>query len=92
MSRFRVAKPAGAPPLPGGPFGPGGGGCGMTFEQSVEDFIRALQSTSSLSRVTLGERTDAFAAEVRALFARLGITRIALPVAAMVVWGRPLRP
>ena len=62
------------------------------FEQSVEDFIRALQSTSSLSRVTLGERTDAFAAEVRALFARLGITRIALPVAAMVVWGRPLRP
>ena len=64
----------------------------VPFEQAVEDFIRALQSTSSLSRVTLGERTDAFAADVRGLFARLGITRIALPVAAALVWGRPLRP
>ena len=64
----------------------------VPFEQAVEDFIQALQSTSSLSRVTLGERTDAFAADVRGLFARLGITRIALPVAAALVWGRPLRP
>ena len=64
----------------------------IPFEQSVEDFIRGLQSTSSLSRVTLGERTDAFAADVRALFTRLGITRLVLPVAAGLVWGRPLRP
>src|SRR2546430_6695884 len=59
----------------------------VPFEQSVEDFIRWLQSTSSLSRVTLGERTDAFAADVHALFARLGITRLSLPVAAALVWG-----
>ena len=64
----------------------------VPFEQSVEDFIRGLQSTSSLSRVTLGERTDAFAADLRALFARLGIARLSLPVAADIVWGRPLRP
>ncbi|HEV8468274.1 MAG TPA: class I SAM-dependent methyltransferase [Candidatus Limnocylindria bacterium] len=62
------------------------------FEQSVEDFVRALQSTSTLSRVTLGERTDAFAAEVRGLFATLGVDRVAFPVAGHVVWGRPLRP
>src|SRR5207244_5636709 len=64
----------------------------IPFEQSIEDFIRALQSTSSLSRVTLGERTAAFAAEVRALFASLGVDRVAFPVAGSVVWGRPLRP
>ena len=64
----------------------------VPFEQSIEDFIHALQSTSSLSRVTLGERTAAFAAEVRALFASLGVDRVAFPVAGSVVWGRPLRP
>src|SRR5439155_1186695 len=42
--------------------------------------------------VTLGERTAAFAAEVRALFASLGVDRVAFPVAGSVVWGRPLRP
>jgi len=62
------------------------------FEQSVEDFLRALQSTSTLSRVTLSDRSDAFAAEVRGLFATLGIDRVAFPVAGHVVWGRPRRP
>ena len=28
----------------------------------------------------------------RMLLARLGITRLSLPVAAALVWGRPLRP
>jgi SAM-dependent methyltransferase len=64
----------------------------VPFEQSVDDFVRALQSTSSLSRVTLGEKTDAFAADVRDLFATLGIERVAFPVAGHIVWGRPLRP
>jgi SAM-dependent methyltransferase len=63
----------------------------VPFEQSVEEFTLALGSTSSLSRVTLGARQDAFAAEVRALFARLGLSRVAFPVAGNVVWGRPLR-
>jgi SAM-dependent methyltransferase len=62
------------------------------FEQSVDDFVLALQSTSSLSRVTLGAGTDAFAAEVRALFTSLGIGRVAFPISGNVVWGRPLHP
>ena len=63
----------------------------ITFEQSVEEFVLALGSTSSLSRVTLGARQDELAAEVRGLFARLGLARVAFPVAGNVVWGRPLR-
>jgi SAM-dependent methyltransferase len=58
--------------------------------EPVDDLIRALQSTSTLSRVTLGARTDEFADEVRALFRRLGIERAVLLVAGDVVWGRPL--
>jgi SAM-dependent methyltransferase len=63
----------------------------ILFEQSVDDYIRALGSTSSLSRVTLGDRVDDLAAEVRALFASLGLDRVCFPVAGNVVWGRPLR-
>ena len=62
------------------------------FDQSTEDFIRALQSTSTLSRVTLGAGTDEFAAEVRAMFARLEITTVTFAVAGNIVWGRPRRP
>jgi SAM-dependent methyltransferase len=64
----------------------------ISFEQSVDDLVLALHSTSSLSRVTLGERTDAFAGEVRALFAGLGIDRVGFPVSGNLVWGRPLHP
>lgn len=60
--------------------------------EPVDDLIRSLQSTSTLSRVTLGPRTDEFADEVRALFRRLGVERAVLFVAGDVVWGRPLRP
>jgi SAM-dependent methyltransferase len=60
--------------------------------EPVDDLIRALQSTSTLSRVTLGDRTDAFASDVRGLFERLGIGRVVVPVAGTVVWGRPKRP
>ena len=62
----------------------------VPFDQSVEDFVRALQSTSTLSRVTLGPRTDGLAADVRALFRNVGIDRVVVPVAGNVVWGRPL--
>ncbi|HVD50936.1 MAG TPA: class I SAM-dependent methyltransferase [Candidatus Udaeobacter sp.] len=57
---------------------------------SIDEFVNALQSTSSLSRVTLRERTDPFGDEVRALFASLGLDRARFAVAGNVVWGRPL--
>jgi SAM-dependent methyltransferase len=59
-------------------------------DMSIDEFVNALQSTSTLSRVTLGERTDAFCDEVRALFARRGEDRVRFAVAGNVVWGRPL--
>lgn len=62
----------------------------VPVEQSVDEFVGALQSTSTLSRVILGERTDLLAGEVRALFARLGLDRVRFAVAGNVVWGRPL--
>jgi SAM-dependent methyltransferase len=61
----------------------------VPVDQSVEEFVDALHSTSTLSRVTLQERTDAFADEVRALFARLGDDRVRFSVAGNIVWGRP---
>jgi SAM-dependent methyltransferase len=57
---------------------------------SIDEFVNALHSTSSLSRVTLRERTEAFGDEVRALFASLGLDRARFAVAGNVVWGRPL--
>jgi SAM-dependent methyltransferase len=62
----------------------------LTVDLSIDDFVNALHSTSSLSRVTLAERTDPFADEVRALFASLGLDRARFAVAGNVVWGRPL--
>jgi SAM-dependent methyltransferase len=62
----------------------------VPVDLSIDEFINALHSTSSLSRVTLRERTDAFADEVRALFASLGLDRARFAVGGNVVWGRPL--
>ena len=64
----------------------------IAIERSIDELILMLQSTSSLSRVVQGERADAFADEVRALFRRLGLERARFSAAANVVWGRPLRP
>jgi SAM-dependent methyltransferase len=61
----------------------------VPVDLSVDEFVNALHSTSSLSRVSLQDRTDAFADEVRALFAGLGEERVRFAVAANVVWGRP---
>lgn len=61
-------------------------------DMPIDDFVRMQQSTSSLATVTLKERSDAFAADVRRLFARRGLDRVSFAVAAGVVWGRPLRP
>jgi SAM-dependent methyltransferase len=62
------------------------------FALAVDDFVRFLQSTSTLSRRTLGARADELAGDVRALFRKLGIERLVLPVAGTIVWGRPRRP
>jgi SAM-dependent methyltransferase len=61
----------------------------VPVDQSIDEFVDALQSTSTLSRVTLQERTEAFAQDVRALFARRGEDRVRFLVAGNIVWGRP---
>jgi SAM-dependent methyltransferase len=61
----------------------------VPYEQSVDDYMAALASTSSLSRVTLGDRFDDFAREARAVLARHGIERIRAVLVASVIWGRP---
>jgi ubiquinone/menaquinone biosynthesis C-methylase UbiE len=57
------------------------------FDQSVDDYLRLLGSTSTLSRVTLGSRAAAFDAECRDLFARHRMTRIRSSVVAYVAWS-----
>jgi SAM-dependent methyltransferase len=62
----------------------------VPFEQSVDDYMAMLASTSSLSRATLGERADAFEAEARTVLSRHHIDRIRFDVVGMVAWGQPL--
>ena len=61
----------------------------VAVDLSIDDFVNALHSTSSLSRVSLGERTAAFGDEVRALFADIGEDRARFAIFGNVVWGRP---
>ena len=63
-----------------------------TFDQSVDEYLLLLGSTSTLSRVTLGARAATFAAECRSLFARHGMTRVRSDIAAYVAWGHPRVP
>jgi SAM-dependent methyltransferase len=60
------------------------------FDQSVDDYLRLLGSTSTLSRLTLGSRADAFAAECRAVLARHGMERIRSEIVGYVAWVTPL--
>jgi hypothetical protein len=62
----------------------------VPVDLSIDEFVNALRSTSSLSRVSLQERTDAFGDDVRALFAGLELDRVRFAVFGNVVWGRPL--
>jgi ubiquinone/menaquinone biosynthesis C-methylase UbiE len=59
-----------------------------TFEQSVDDYLRQLGSTSTLSRVTLGSRATAFEADCRDLFARHQMSRIRSTVVGYVAWSK----
>jgi SAM-dependent methyltransferase len=60
------------------------------FDQSVDDYLRLLGSTSTLSRSTLGRRAGAFEAECRDVFARHGMERVRSDVVGYVAWGRPV--
>ena len=61
----------------------------LAVEQSVDDYMAMLASTSSLSRTTLGARADDFDREARAIFARYGMTSVRADVVSAVIWGRP---
>ena len=61
----------------------------VPYEQSVDDYMAMLASTSSLSRTTLGARADDFERGARAIFVRHALTRIRAELVAEVVWGRP---
>jgi len=58
----------------------------VPFDQSVDDYLRLLGSTSTFSRVSLGSRADAFEAECREVFPRHGLTRIRSAVVGYVAW------
>ncbi|HEV8229279.1 MAG TPA: class I SAM-dependent methyltransferase [Candidatus Limnocylindria bacterium] len=58
------------------------------FDQSVDDYLRLLGSTSTLSCVTLGSRAAAFDAACRDLFARHRMTRIRSSVVGYVAWSK----
>ncbi|MEX2047466.1 MAG: methyltransferase domain-containing protein [Chloroflexota bacterium] len=59
------------------------------FDQSLDDYLRLLGSTSTLSRSTLGPRAGAFEWECRDVYARHGMERIRSDVVGYVAWGRP---
>jgi ubiquinone/menaquinone biosynthesis C-methylase UbiE len=60
-----------------------------TVEQSVDDYMAMLASTSTLSRTTLGAQADEFDRRARDIFARHGMTSIRADVVSGVTWGRP---
>jgi SAM-dependent methyltransferase len=61
----------------------------MPFEQSVDEYIEFLHSTSVLTRAQLGDRASVFDAAVRAVFARHGIDRLRYEVVGSVTWAKP---
>jgi len=61
----------------------------IPYEQSLDDYLAMLASTSSLSRVTLRDRADAFEHDARGIFAAHGMERVRAALVAHIVWGRP---
>jgi hypothetical protein len=61
----------------------------MPFEQSVEDYLGMLHSTSTLAQVRLGNRSASFDEDVRGVFARRGLDWLRFEVVGQVLWGRP---
>jgi SAM-dependent methyltransferase len=61
----------------------------MSFEQSVDDYLKVLHSTSTLARVRLGGRASRLDADVRAVFARHDLDPVRYDVVGVVIWGQP---
>jgi hypothetical protein len=61
----------------------------MPFEQSINEYLGFLGSTSTLNSMILGSRAADFDREMRAIFARHGIERVRRDVLGEVTWGRP---
>jgi SAM-dependent methyltransferase len=61
----------------------------MPFEQSIDQYLGFLGSTSTLNSTILGSRAADFDREIRAIFARHGIERVRYDVLGEVAWGRP---
>jgi SAM-dependent methyltransferase len=61
----------------------------MPFEQSVDEYIGLIHSTSTLNRALLGKRAGDFERDMRAIFARHGMDRVRYDVVGWVVWGKP---
>jgi len=59
------------------------------FEQSIDDYIGFLHSTSTLNRAALGVHAADFERDMRAVFARHGMDRVQYHVVGGVAWGRP---
>lgn len=61
-----------------------------TFRQTVDEFIDALHSTSSLAEARIGsERTSSFDKEIRRVVDRDADGLVAREAHTVVVWGRP---
>jgi hypothetical protein len=61
----------------------------LAFEQSVDEYLEMLHSTSTLARVRLRDRAARFDEQIRAVFARHRLDRIRFGVIGVVIWGRP---
>jgi SAM-dependent methyltransferase len=61
----------------------------VAFEQSVDEYLEMLHSTSTLARVRLGDRVTRFDEQIRAVFARHRLDRVRFGVVGVVIWGRP---
>lgn len=61
----------------------------VSVEQSIDDYIEMLHSTSTLARVRLGDRAPRFEADIRGVFARHGLDRVRYGIVGLVSWGRP---
>ncbi len=61
----------------------------MPFEQSVDEYLGLIGSTSTLNRAILGLSAADFERDMRAVFARHGTERVRYDVVGGVAWGRP---
>jgi trans-aconitate methyltransferase len=59
------------------------------FEQSVDEYIEMLHSTSTLARIRLGGRSARFDQQIRGVFSRHRVDRVRFSVVGVVVWGHP---